>query len=126
MKIQSNRISYSYLTSESVSVIDSSYGKPNRTVHLGNVDCTGSEETIEDCKITKIPHEGGMHLHKLIQVAGVSCLVVKPSSSVTSSVAQAFSPPDSSTRNQESTIGLLTAFIFVLILLVMAIAVIIG
>ena len=51
---------------------------------------------------------------------------MKPSASVTSSVVQAFSTPDASTRNQDSTIGLLIAFIFALILLVLAIAVIIG
>ena len=137
MKLKCKTIVFhSYLTPGSISVTDSSYGKPNRTVHLGNVDCTGSEESIKDCKITKIPHEGGIHLYKLIQVAGVSCLAVKPvtsmstevTESVVSSAAQVFNPPSTSasTRNQESTIGLLIAFIFVVILFVMAIAVIIG
>ena len=61
-----------------VAVIDSSYGKPNRTIHLGDVRCTGSEENIGNCENTKIPEEVGRHLHKFIQVAGVSCLRVKP------------------------------------------------
>ena len=63
---------------------------------------------------------------KVIESTVSSAVQVKPSASVTSSVAQAVSPPNASTRNQDSTIGLLTAFIFVLILLVVAIAVIIG
>ena len=61
-----------------VAVIDSSYGKPNRLINLGNVRCIGSEETIENCEKTKIPEEVGRHLYKFIQVAGVSCLRVKP------------------------------------------------
>lgn len=50
------------------------YGKPNKTVQLDNVDCSGSETTLDDCNKVYIPPDSGRNLYRIIDAAGVTCL----------------------------------------------------
>ena len=51
----------------------SAYSKPNLTVHLSNVYCTGSEQNIAQCMYTSLSLEDGKALLDQVEVAGVSC-----------------------------------------------------
>ena len=51
----------------------SAYGKPNLTVHLSNVYCTGSEQNIVQCMYTSLSLEDGKVLFEQVEVSGVSC-----------------------------------------------------
>ena len=64
--------------------VGSGYGKPNKTIHLTNVQCTGSEESIKDCTQEIYSLEEGIKKHGTVDVAGVKCYA--PSGCV--------SPPD--------------------------------
>lgn len=63
-----------------VSFTDSRYGKPNKTVHLSNVACNGSELALTDCDAAILPPENGRNVALLVDVAGVSCQAMVPSS----------------------------------------------
>ena len=52
----------------------SAYGKSNKTIHLSNVNCGGSEERIDDCTKTTIPLNDGKTIYASINVAGVQCI----------------------------------------------------
>ena len=56
-----------------VAVGGSAYSKSNVTVHLSNVNCTGSEENIAQCMYTSHSLEDGRALLDQVEVAGVSC-----------------------------------------------------
>ena len=51
----------------------SAYSKPNLTVHLSNVYCTGSEQNIAQCMYTFFSLEDGKALLDQVEVAGVFC-----------------------------------------------------
>ena len=50
------------------------YGKPNKAVHVSNVNCDGSEERIGDCTKTSISLSEGKTTYKYASVAGIKCL----------------------------------------------------
>ena len=55
--------------------IGSYYGKPNKTIHSTNLQCTGDEERINECsQMTYFLNEGKNKL-KTVEVAGVKCHV---------------------------------------------------
>ena len=56
---------------DSLALTGSHYGKPNKTIHAGNVRCQGDEESLRQCSKT----EYGLKeiLASDISVAGVSC-----------------------------------------------------
>ena len=56
-----------------VAVGGSAYSKPNLTVHLSNVNCTGSEQNIAQCMYTFLSLEDGKALLNQVEVMGVSC-----------------------------------------------------
>ena len=56
-----------------VAVRGSAYRKPNLTVHLSDVYCTGSEQNIAQCMYTSLSLEDGKALLDQVEVAGVSC-----------------------------------------------------
>ncbi len=56
------------------SFTDSPYGNPNKTVHLSNVECTGTEDTLSDCDAVHIAPGEGSDLYKVVDVVGVSCV----------------------------------------------------
>ena len=51
----------------------STYSKPNLTVHVINVYCIGSEESIVECIYTSLSLDDGKALLGQVEVAGVSC-----------------------------------------------------
>ena len=55
-------------------MVDSFYGKPNRTVHFKNVACLGKEQTISECSKFSYSIEGGKVAIGSVEVAGVQCL----------------------------------------------------
>ena len=55
-------------------VTGSLYGKPNRTIQLSNVRCTGSESSLDACDTTLLTPEEGRNLFPHVNVAGVKCL----------------------------------------------------
>ena len=55
-------------------VTGSLYGKPNRTIQLSNVGCTGSESSLDACDSTLLNAEEGRNLFPHDNVAGVKCL----------------------------------------------------
>ena len=54
--------------------IGSFYGKPNRTVHLTNIYCTGAELSLGDCIYYKLP----ISRPDAYNVAGVNCSLPPP------------------------------------------------
>ena len=55
-------------------VTGSVYDKPNRTIQLSNVTCTGSESSLDGCDSTLLTPEEGRNLFSHVNVAGVKCL----------------------------------------------------
>ena len=62
-----------------VSFTDSHYGKPNKTVHLSNVDCSGLEDSLKECDASHIPPDKGSDLFHFVDVVGMSCKKQEPS-----------------------------------------------
>ena len=50
--------------------------KPNKTIHLGNVVCLGTEESLSDCSATSYSLEQGKDLLDQVNVAGVACSIL--------------------------------------------------
>ena len=110
-RIEDTTLNSSSFIKGAISSTDSRYGKPNRTVHLSKVECTGYERNIEECETEQIPEEDGQELYKYIDVAGVSCLRVKPptSSSYASTVSTTTSTTTVSTTTSTSSITTTTS-----------------
>ena len=51
------------------------------------MECTGFERNIGECETVEIPEESGRELYKFIDIAGVSCLRVKPPATSSSTIA---------------------------------------
>ena len=73
------------------------YGKPNVPVKLTNVECTGSETTIDDCQQTQLSPDESQAAYPNIGAAGVKC------------VADTTNSPGQIIRNNPETIGLAIA-----------------
>lgn len=56
----------------------SAYGKPNKTILLSNVNCIGTEDTIDICDSIELTEEDGRTQHPTTNVAGVKCLEDTP------------------------------------------------
>lgn len=56
-----------------ISYTGSQYGKPNKTIHLTNVDCNGAESTLLDCTSTTYSLQQGKNILATANVAGVKC-----------------------------------------------------
>ena len=59
-------------------VLNSYYGKPDRTLHLSTVVCTGPEERLTECSLSLLSLEDGKDIVKHVGVAGVSCRLNLP------------------------------------------------
>ena len=62
----------------SLALTGSHYGKPNKTIHIGNVRCRGNEENFQQCSKTIYSLEEGQQLRQATDVAGASCIVAEP------------------------------------------------
>ena len=61
-------------------LLGSHFGRPNKTIHLRDVSCKGTEKTLKDCKKSFIPFSiGSSSDYKSIDVVGVSCAGSLPS-----------------------------------------------
>lgn len=58
----------------SKSLLGSVYGKPNQTIQLRDVACSGSEMVVNDCQYTLLSLEDGRALYSSVNVAGVECM----------------------------------------------------
>ena len=56
-----------------ISILNSSYERPNRTVHLTNVLCSGNEEAINACTKTSISLAVGKTTYRNSPVVAVDC-----------------------------------------------------
>ena len=54
-------------------VLDSYYGRPEKTVHYSHVDCNGAEDKLTQCGKTTLSLTAGKTILKAADVAGVSC-----------------------------------------------------
>ena len=129
---------YWFFFLDAIASTDSRYGKPNKTVHLGNVACDGSEYTLDQCDALYIPPDEGKEVYKYIDVAGIACKISEslrkstsyeqPSSLTSSDQSQVPSsviPIEEKTvveRIQESsTIAILAVFVILLLIAVVII-----
>ena len=78
------------------------------------MECTGFERNIGECETEEIPEESGRELYKFIDIAGVSCLRVKPLANTETHTVQDQDP------------GMLIGLVFILVLFGIALAVIFG
>lgn len=62
-----------FFFSVSKSLTDSYYGKPNKTIHLRSVSCSGSEMALSDCSLNKLSVLEGKLLLANTSVAGMDC-----------------------------------------------------
>ena len=58
-----------------LSYTDSPFGKPDLTVHLTNMQCTGSEANLTKCSSEELEYEEGKSLALETSVAGVKCKI---------------------------------------------------
>ena len=54
-------------------MLNSFYGKPDRTLHLSTVVCIGSEERLVECSFELLSLEDGKEVAKHVDIAGISC-----------------------------------------------------
>ena len=54
-------------------VSGSFYGKPNKAIHYGSVNCDGNEQVLINCLYVQYSLEHGKELNIHVEVAGVNC-----------------------------------------------------
>ena len=57
-----------------MALVGSPFGKANKTIHLTNVNCVGSEERIDDCTKNTVPLYDGKTIYANVDVAGIQCI----------------------------------------------------
>ena len=57
-----------------MAILNSHYGKPNKTIHMTDVSCTGTEKNLYECTKTTYSPETGKAALPNHEVAGVDCL----------------------------------------------------
>ena len=67
--------SFHYYITGTMSLSGSHYGKPNKAIHMSNVQCHGQETTITHCIKTTYSLMDGKEKAKTDDVAGVKCNV---------------------------------------------------
>ena len=55
------------------SLYNSTFGKPNRTIYLTNVHCTGDEDELDDCNKYKNTFHIGKFFIRDAETVGVQC-----------------------------------------------------
>ena len=54
-------------------IFESFYGKPNKAIHYGSVNCDGNEQVLTNCLYVQYSLEHGKELNNHVEVAGVNC-----------------------------------------------------
>ena len=101
----------------------SHYGKPNKTIHAGNVRCQGDEDNLQQCSMTEYSLEEGKQLQLASEVAGVSCLGITSTS--TDAIATD-APLSESSINRDSTSTGTTTTTSIIVVLAVIVAILIG
>ena len=78
-------------------LLHSYYGKPNKAIHIGDVECYGTENKFTECTVKSYSLKDGKNLQDNVDVAGVSC-ILSSSNNFTSSMLQ----PDQSSISASS------------------------
>ena len=60
---------------EALPVLESCYGKPNKTIHASSVFCLGDEDAIIECSLTLHALDDDREQLQNADVAGVSCVL---------------------------------------------------
>ena len=97
----------------------SHYGKPNKTIHAGNVRCEGDEENLEQCSMTEYALEKGKQLLQGTDVAGVSCVVPPPPPTTTTPAISSVSTATSHSGTSPLIVAILAVvcIIFIVVLI---------
>ncbi len=97
---------------------DSHYGKPDKTAHLSNVACNGSEATLSECDAAFVPFDIRKNVVSLVDVVGVSCMSTGASrptgTSDTSEMSQA-------SNDQGVTAGIAVVSVLLIIIVIIVI-----
>ena len=56
-------------------LLHSYYGKPNKAIHIGDVECYGTEDKLTECAMKSYSLKDGNNLQDKVDVAGVSCIL---------------------------------------------------
>ena len=56
-------------------LLHSYYGKPNKAIHIGDVECYGTEDKLTECTMKSYSLKDGKNLQDNVDVAGVSCIL---------------------------------------------------
>ena len=78
-------------------LLHSYYGKPNKAIHIGDVECYGTEDKLTECTMKSYSLKDGKNLQDNVDVAGVSC-ILSSSNNFTSSILR----PDQSSISASS------------------------
>ena len=78
-------------------LLHSYYGKPNKAIHIGDVECYGTEDKLTECTMKSYSLKDGKNLQDNVDVAGVSC-ILSSSNNFTSSILR----PDQSSISVSS------------------------
>ena len=66
-------------------LLHSYYGKPNKAIHIGDVECYGTEDRLTECAMKSYSLKEGKNLQDNVDVAGVSC-ILSSSNNISSSI----------------------------------------
>lgn len=98
---------YYYLYSsftDAIARYDSYYGRPNKTVHLLNVGCDGTEDSIGECSKTAVTLNAGKSLYANASAAGLDCQPEPPTQPACVTASPDFSA-DGCINGQVRTVG---------------------
>ena len=95
------------------------YGKPNRTIHISRVRCTGDEVALSDCETTYLTLEEGKIVAEHISAAGVQCGVVMSNDEGSTSAASAININQLQNDSSDVTAGVGVGLGIVIIILML-------
>ena len=106
----------------SLALTGSHYGKPNKTIHVGNVRCRGNEENLRQCSKITYSLEEGKQLRQDTDVAGVSCIPLHVQIT-TSSVAELNQRPSSAANSNMSGTSVVTLVLLCIVFIALIVSV---
>ena len=89
---------------DAIARYDSYYGRPNKTVHLLNIGCDGTEDSIEECSKTAVSLNDGKTLYANASAAGLDCQPEPPTQPACVAATPGL-PGSDCTNGQVRTVG---------------------